>query len=211
MSKPSMNNVDQSGDPEKGRLSINDRLALIDLISEGARHQSADSPLVADLFNELWTLVDATASGAKIDRLTGKGPHNGFKAFEITAETGENLGRLNMLYLNKPIPCYYLVYVEVTGPFRSKGLGNRILKAFRDFLIGSPKHHVARILPVGYERHDIAEQFTLAFEHQPHEFVVIELIRTLFHSGFNHTPQNRGVFGQENGKIASACGSLHSN
>ena len=40
-----------------------------------------------------------------------------------------------MLYLKKPIPCYYLVYVEVATLFRRKGLGNLILKAFRDFLI----------------------------------------------------------------------------
>jgi hypothetical protein len=55
--------------------------------------------------------------------------------FEITGESGENLGRLNMLYLKKPIPCYYLVYVEVAAPFRRKGLGNRILKYYADFLI----------------------------------------------------------------------------
>ncbi|MDQ7782960.1 MAG: hypothetical protein RDU20_08785 [Desulfomonilaceae bacterium] len=119
---------------EEKRLGLNDRLALIDLISEGARRRSADSPIVADLFSELWNLVDATVSGAKIDRLTSGDYRNGFKVLEINAETGENLARLNMLYLNKPIPCYYLVYVEVAAPYRNKGLGNRILKAFRDFL-----------------------------------------------------------------------------
>lgn len=120
--------------PEEKRLSLNDRLALIDLISEGAKQGSADSPMVADLFSELWNLVDATVSGAKIDRLTSGDVRNGFKVLEMNAETGENLGRLNMLYLNKPIPCYYLVYVEVAAPYRNKGLGNRILRAFRDFL-----------------------------------------------------------------------------
>lgn len=120
--------------PEEQRLSLNGRLALIDLISEGAREGSADSPLVGDLFNELWNLVDSTVSGAKIDRLKTEDSRNGFKIIEILAETGESLGRLNMLYLNKPIPCYYLVYVEVAAPYRNKGLGNRILKAFRDFL-----------------------------------------------------------------------------
>jgi hypothetical protein len=117
------------------RLSLGDRLALIGLITEGARHGVADSPLVADLFNELWNLVDATVSGAKVDRLTGKGPHNGFRVLEVNSENGENLGRLNMLYLNKPMPCYYLVYVEVVAPLRNRGLGNMILKAFRDFLV----------------------------------------------------------------------------
>jgi len=120
--------------PDERRLSLNDRLALIDLISEGARQDSPDSPMGADLFSELWNLVDATVSGAKIDRLTSGDVRNGFKVLEINAETGENLGRLNMLYLNKPIPCYYLVYVEIAAPYRNKGLGNRILEAFRDFL-----------------------------------------------------------------------------
>ena len=44
------------------------------------------------------------------------------------------LGRLNLLYLNKPIACYYLVYVEVAPPFRKQGLGHRIIQAFTDFL-----------------------------------------------------------------------------
>ncbi len=135
MATSSIENIsDGDHDPEGKRLGLNDRLALIDLINEGARHGSTDSPMVADLFGELWNLVDVTVSGAKIDRLTSGDSRNGFKVLEINAETGENLGRLNMLYLNKPIPCYYLVYVEVAAPYRNKGLGNRILKAFRDFL-----------------------------------------------------------------------------
>lgn len=133
MTKPSVK-IHPEDDTADKRLNLNDRLALIDLISEGARHGSADSPLVGDLFNELWNLVDTTVSGAKIDRLKIEDVQNGFKVIEINAETGENLGRLNMLYLNKPIPCYYLVYVEVAAPYRNKGLGNMILKAFRDFL-----------------------------------------------------------------------------
>jgi len=116
------------------RLSVKERLALIGLIDEGVRQGSTESPLAADLFNDLLNLVDATVSGAKVDRLKSGDSHNGFKVIEINAETGENLGRLHMLYLNKPIPCYYLVYVEVAAPYRNKGLGNRILKAFRDVL-----------------------------------------------------------------------------
>jgi len=116
-------------------LSLNDRLGLIGLIEEGVRLGSSDPPIVADLFSELWDLMDATVSGAKIDRLKPETSTRGFQVFEINAETGENLGRLNMLYLKKPIPCYYLVYVEVAPPFRNKGLGNRILKEFKRFLI----------------------------------------------------------------------------
>jgi len=116
------------------RLSLNDRLALIGLIDEGIRAGASDSGIITDLFTELGNLVNATVSGARIDRLRSDNA-NGFKTLEIIADRGENLGRLNMLYLNKPIPCYYLVYVEVASPFRNKGLGNRILSAFSDFLM----------------------------------------------------------------------------
>jgi len=115
-------------------IGVYDRLGLIGLINEGMRLGSSESPILSELFEDLWELVATTASGSKIDRLKPENPRNGFKVFEINAETGENLGRLNMLYLRKPLPCYYLVYVEVAIPFRKKGLGNRILKYFRDFL-----------------------------------------------------------------------------
>ena len=115
-------------------LGLNERLSLIGLIDDGMRLGSSRAPLVADLFNDLWDLVNKTVSGSKIDWLKPEDTQNGFQIFEINADTGENLGRLNMLYLKKPIPCYYLVYVEVAAPFRRKGLGNRILEYFRDFL-----------------------------------------------------------------------------
>ena len=105
------------------KLSITDRLSLINLIHEGIRHGGTDNPVASNLYEELWNLVDATVSGAKIDKLRGNRSTKGFKTFEINSETGENLGRMNMLYLNKPVPCFYLVYVEVGAPFRNKGLG----------------------------------------------------------------------------------------
>ena len=116
-------------------MSLNERLGIIALIDRGMRLSEPETPLVSDLFSNLWDLVHTTVSGSRIDRLKPEGMQNGFKRFEINAETGENLGRLNMLYLKKPIPCYYLVYVEVGGPFRRKGLGNRILGYFKDFLV----------------------------------------------------------------------------
>ena len=116
-------------------LDLNERLGLIGLIDEGMRVRSPESPIVADLFNDLWDLVNETVSGSRINRLKPEDSHNGFRVIEVNAETGENLGRLNMLYLRKPIPCYYLVYVEVAAPFRRKGLGSQILKHFREFLI----------------------------------------------------------------------------
>ncbi len=135
MAKPSVHRVSSKpSGQEHRRLGINDRLALISLMDEGIRVGSSDSPMVVDLFSELGDLVEATVSGAKVDRLKSDNDQNGFKVFEINAETGENLGRLHMLYLKKPIPCYYLVYVEVATPFRKRGLGNLILRTFRDFL-----------------------------------------------------------------------------
>ncbi len=115
-------------------LGLNERLGLIGLIDEGARSGVEGSPVVADLFSDLWHLVDRTIKGARVNPLRPERSHNGFGVLEINAETGEKLGRLNMLYLRKPIPCYYLVYVEVSPPFRSKGLGRLVLEYFRRFL-----------------------------------------------------------------------------
>ncbi|MCJ7596362.1 MAG: hypothetical protein MUO52_16460, partial [Desulfobacterales bacterium] len=116
-------------------LSLNERLGLVALIDEGMRLGLPEAPMVADLFNDLWDLVNETVSGCRISSLKPEDSDNGFRLFEIIAETGENLGRLNMLYLKKPIPCYYLVYVEVAAPFRRRGLGTQILQHFRDFLV----------------------------------------------------------------------------
>jgi len=121
-------------DKQRAELTIHERLALIGLIEEGMKGGTSECPAMADLFDNLWDLVKRTVSGAKTDRLLPEDSQNGFRVIEINAETGENLGRLNMLYLKKPIPCYYLVYVEVAPPFRKIGLGNRIIEYFRDFL-----------------------------------------------------------------------------
>ncbi|MBW2709213.1 MAG: MBL fold metallo-hydrolase [Deltaproteobacteria bacterium] len=122
----------------KKRLNLNERLSLVALIDEGMRRGLSKAPISAALFDNLWELVGATAKGGRINRLpfpkTGTDSQNGFQLFEIKAETGEDLARLNMIYLKKPIPCYYLVYVEVAALFRRKGLGHQILKSFADFL-----------------------------------------------------------------------------
>ncbi|MCP4578642.1 MAG: MBL fold metallo-hydrolase [Deltaproteobacteria bacterium] len=119
-------------------LNLSERLSLVALIDEGMRRGLSEAPVSADLFDNLWELVGETAKGGRINRMpfpkTGTDSQNGFQMFEIKAETGENLARLNMIYLKKPIPCYYLVYVEVAAPFRRKGLGHQILKSFADFL-----------------------------------------------------------------------------
>ncbi|MBI5571071.1 MAG: hypothetical protein HY914_14095 [Desulfomonile tiedjei] len=127
--------TNEDSDPHPRPLGVNERLWLIGLIDGAVRAGSSHPPLVADLFSELGNLVDATVRGAKIDRLQADESNHGFRVLEINGEAGENLGRLNMLYLKKPIPCYYLVYVEVAPLFRRRGLGNLILQVFRDFLV----------------------------------------------------------------------------
>ena len=125
---------EKEGLVEHRQLTLHDRLGLIGLIDEGMREGSTDSPVMADLFSNLWRLVGDTVKGSKIDQLSPNGSDNLFRVLEVRAETGEILGRLNMLYLNKPIPCYYLVYVEVATPFRKHGLGHRIISHFKEFL-----------------------------------------------------------------------------
>ncbi|MBN2124042.1 MAG: hypothetical protein JW821_07100 [Deltaproteobacteria bacterium] len=164
-------------------LGLNDRLSLIGLIDEGMRQGSSQSPVMADLFNDLWGLVDATVSGSRIDRLGPEDSHRGFHVFEINAETGENLGRLNMIYLKKPIPCYYLIYVEVAAPFRRKGLGNRILKHFADFL--------SRKSALGLLDNIIPEEdstYTIYFKH------AWESVDSVIGNGLPGIPRNYMVF-----------------
>jgi GNAT superfamily N-acetyltransferase len=137
-------------------LSISERLAMIGLIEEGLRLRSSDAPVVADLFDQLWQLVDATVSGSTVDKLKSKELNRGFQVFEINAASGENLGRLHTLYLKKPIPCYYLVYVEVAPPFRNKGLGTRILESFGDFLIEKSAIGILdNIIPAEHPAYDL--------------------------------------------------------
>lgn len=123
----------RSGKPPTG-LDLKSRLALIGLIDEQLRSKAARAPIFDDMFSELNGLIEATIAGSRIDRLNPETQSGGFRVIEINADSGANLGRINLLYLNKPIACYYLVYVEVLPFFRKKGLGNRILCHFREFL-----------------------------------------------------------------------------
>lgn len=123
-----------AGNDSVGILGLNERLGLIGLIEEGMKTGASESPIVADLFNNLWELVGKTAKGGKVDRLKPEKSQNGFRVLEINSQSGENLGRLNMLYLKKPVACYYLVYVEVAAPYRKKGLGNLVLQHYKNFL-----------------------------------------------------------------------------
>lgn len=86
------------------------------------------------IFENLDELINKTVHGAKIKHLTPRKGRNPFHTFEIHTEKKELLGYLNMVYFRNPIPCYYLVYVEILEPFRNRGLGTMILKSFRKFV-----------------------------------------------------------------------------
>jgi len=160
MKTPSQHKLRKGLDPAVERpLGVTDRLALISLIDGVARVEDSESCAIADLFDELSDLVERTVEGSKIDRLKPEDSTGGFQVFQINGETGENLSRLHMLYFKKPIPCYYLVYVEVATPFRNMGLGNRIIKAFSEFAAG--KSAVAlldNIIPQDDPTYDIYEK-----------------------------------------------------
>jgi GNAT superfamily N-acetyltransferase len=114
------------------RIGLKDTLALIDMTLEGPPGERA-TPSPYEVFRGLNDSISRTAHGTKIERFKPREGGQPFHTFEIHTEGGEVLGYLNMIYLGKPIPCYYLVYVEVMFPFRGRGLGNKILKAFREF------------------------------------------------------------------------------
>jgi GNAT superfamily N-acetyltransferase len=117
---------------KKFQFGLKDTLAVIDMtIEDHPRALSTTFPY--EVFEGLDDLVEKTTHGTKIERFRPKEGLQPFHTFEIHTTEGEVLGYLNMIYIRKPIPCYYLVYVEVLSPFRGRGLGNKILKTFREF------------------------------------------------------------------------------
>jgi len=118
---------------KRARIGLKDALAVLDMtLEDHLREHEALFPY--EVFEGLSELIDRTVHGTKIERLRPKEGRGPFHTFEIHTKGGEVLGYLNMIYLRKPIPSYYLVYVEVLPPFRGRGLGNKILKAFREFV-----------------------------------------------------------------------------
>jgi GNAT superfamily N-acetyltransferase len=114
-------------------LGLKEALSLIEMTREDTPPGAVLNPS-GRLFNTLDRLTHSTVKGSRIKRFSSKGPNQPFQVFEVYTGEGEVLAYLNMLYLRKPLPCCYLVYVEVTASFRGKGLGNRILEAFRDYV-----------------------------------------------------------------------------
>jgi len=117
---------------KKTQIGLKDVLAVIDMTLEDQPRELA-SLFPYDVFEGLDDLINRTLHGTKIELFKPKENGHPFHTFEIHTEEGEVLGYLNMVYLRQPIPSYYLVYVEVLPPFRGRGLGNRILKAFKEF------------------------------------------------------------------------------
>jgi GNAT superfamily N-acetyltransferase len=118
---------------QEAGIGLREAFSAIDMALGGEDlHPGAFSTEV--IFGELQDRMERAVRGSKIARFRpGEGGHP-FHVFEIRTDGDETLGYLNMMYLRKPIPCHYLVYVEVLPPFRGQGLGNRILGAFREFV-----------------------------------------------------------------------------
>jgi len=118
---------------ESTGIGLRDALAVIDMaVKDQTEAPGISSPYRA--FQDLNQLIDQTVHGARIERFRPRGGRQPFHTLEIHSEEGEVLGYLNMVYLKRLIPCYYLVYVEVMPPFRGMGLGQRILAAFMEFV-----------------------------------------------------------------------------
>jgi GNAT superfamily N-acetyltransferase len=115
-------------------IGLKETLALIEMTWENTPDQSSLVPF-SHLFETLDRLSRHTVKGSRLKRFKPKGPKQPFQIFEVYTQGKEVLAYLNMVYLRKPLPCYYLVYVEVTPAFRGRGLGNRILETFRDFVV----------------------------------------------------------------------------
>jgi GNAT superfamily N-acetyltransferase len=113
-------------------LGIKEAMAVIHMML-GDHHEGRD-PVPLGMFEGLQSLMERTLRGARIETFKPQGGDSPFHIFEVHTEDGKVLGHLNMVYMRKPLPCYYLVYVEVMPPFRGKGLGTRILESYKAFL-----------------------------------------------------------------------------
>jgi GNAT superfamily N-acetyltransferase len=117
----------------KSGVGLKNTLSVIDMTFEDQiRRLDASSPY--ETFRDLSTLIDRTVRGAKVERFLPRDNSRHFHTLEIHTENGEILGYLNMLYIKRYVPCYYLIYVEIMPSFRGLGLGNMILNAFIEFL-----------------------------------------------------------------------------
>ena len=118
---------------ERKGIRLKDALSIIDMTLQDQTTQSKGlSPYEA--FTHLNKLIGMTVHGVKIERFKPRGNRRPFHTLEIQSEERDILGYLNMIYLKRVTPCYYLVYVEVVSSFRGLGLGNKILNVFMEFV-----------------------------------------------------------------------------
>ncbi|MCX5815670.1 MAG: hypothetical protein NTX75_05425 [Proteobacteria bacterium] len=114
------------------QIGLRDILSIIDVtLDDHIGEQATLYPY--EVFEGLNELIDRTTHGTRIERFRPRECRQPFHTFELHTKNGEVLGYLNMVYLSKPIPCYYLVYAEIMVRFRGRGLGNNILKAYKEF------------------------------------------------------------------------------
>jgi GNAT superfamily N-acetyltransferase len=118
---------------QRNGVGLRDALAVINM-AMGDHVVHHELPSVLHAFESLHRLINVTVHGATIERFKPDTKGCRFHTLEIRSEEDENLGYLNMMYLKRVLPCYYLVYVEVTHSFRRLGLGRRILQTFAAFL-----------------------------------------------------------------------------
>ena len=112
-------------------IGLRDALAVLEMFSDDLGDLETLSPY--EVFQSLNRLIERTVHGTKIERFRPERGRRPFHCFEVYTEGGDSLGHLNVIYLRKPIPCHYLVYVEILRSFRDRGLGSKILRAFREF------------------------------------------------------------------------------
>jgi len=140
---------------KKAQIGLKDTFAVIDMAFEYQPREFGDL-FPYEVFEGLDELIGMTIQGTRIERFNPQQGRRPFHTLEIHVEGGEILGYLNMIYLRKPLPCYYLVYVEVLPPFRGRGLGNKILKAFKEFAEGEGAVALLdNIIPSGEPTYDI--------------------------------------------------------
>lgn len=114
------------------KMTVHEILPIIDMaLGDHGELRTELSPY--EVFDGVSDLIDRTVHGCSIGRFRPKGGRHPFHTFEIHTEGGDVLGYLNMVYSRRPIPCYYLVYVEVLVHFRGRGLGCSILRAYKKF------------------------------------------------------------------------------
>lgn len=89
----------------------------------------------AKLFGNLEGMINRIVHGGKIDLTEAKWSRNGYQTITLKSDdlTLADLTTINMRKIGG-LNCFYLLYVNVTPPFRGKGVSTQLLKRFTEFL-----------------------------------------------------------------------------